>query len=92
MTSPSDVKLDLMPFGSYKTDRADFECPKCQAGFLQSEVPARHCIQHHIKGLPSLDASVQGKQGEEHLHRECPRCKYTWLERTADGMEDGVNV
>jgi hypothetical protein len=56
------------------------ECAKCGGG----DISTKYCCGDHDK-TPSL--IFGGDDGAEHLHRQCDRCGFMWLEKCKDAPE-----
>lgn len=52
-------------------------CPKCGG----RDVSFKYCMSAH--SIDEYEADVR----TEHLHRQCARCGYEWLEATMDAAE-----
>ncbi len=63
--------MPLTPF------REDALCPKCGA----RDISMKYCNEQHAASEHSSDASM------EHMHRQCARCGYQWIEACLDAAQ-----
>lgn len=63
--------MPLQPF------REDALCPKCGA----RDISMQYCNDQHATSEHSSDMAL------EHMHRQCARCGYPWIEACLDAAD-----
>ena len=63
--------MPLKPFAE------DALCPKCGA----RDISMKYCIDQHATPDHSSEVAT------EHMHRQCARCGYPWIEACRDAVE-----
>lgn len=59
--------------------RPDVSCPKCGGAKVLASYCAGGTTDSHVSSQCYADTA-----GQEHLHRTCKRCHFTWYEKTLD--------
>lgn len=59
--------------------RPDVACPKCGGAKVRASYCAGGTSDSHVTSLCYADTA-----GQEHLHRTCKACHFTWYEKTLD--------